>query len=205
MIIYRDGETSDLNDLIHLHRSSGVQGILSKLTPRTLGEYYYLPALRSNSNIVKVAFNREIKKVVGLLIITPFPNAIPKPSINLAIKVAINIFLKSIVEPTLIVRIRNYFKCKSYLKKISLQRVQNAHELQMLIIDSNFQSHGIGHQLLNILENPILSNSLILVQTQDSRAQNYYQKFGFKIIQTFGMPKTSLFLLARKKPKTNAF
>ena len=205
MIIFRDGNISDLNDLIRLHQRSEVEGILSKLTPKILKELYYLPILQNECNIIKVAFDNESKKVVGLLIIDHFSSTLPKLNLKLSFKLTINLFFKSVLEPTLIVRILNYFRCKNFLKKMSVQGEQEMFELQMLIIDRTYQSQGIGHQLLKILDNPILSNSFILVQTQNNKAREFYGKFGFQVTQSFGTLKTSLWLLTRKKTRTNVF
>lgn len=185
---------SDASEITRLHYTSGVKGLLGKLTKKTLEQNFYAPILENDSNVCLVA--RDNEKVVGFIF---FRQNVSEIEFNLPTKnlrLILNLMTVLIRNPFItLVGINVLFVEK---KALNYLRGRNMHagELQILIVDKAAQSQGIGRNLLNALQD-LNHPGGILVKTQSKRAMEFYQRNGFRLIFHSRVLFSNIFVLLK--------
>jgi ribosomal protein S18 acetylase RimI-like enzyme len=196
MITIRQATKLDIPTLIELHSRSGVTGILTFLSPEQLGKFYYEPLVIGQRFQTQVALN-DGQEVVGVISLSDLTSKLPRTSINLYFAVIQRLFLQSFLHPSLWILGMNFLRMGRVSKNFVSKKDCKFYELQLLLVSREMQSLGIGELLINAIPANVRN---LIVQTQNSRAVNFYEKFGFSLVNCIGFSNYKLWLLARTKP-----
>jgi len=177
MINVRPAEPEDLEELVALHYSSGVLGLLSKLNPYQLSVFYYRPLLASPHSSCFVAESAESGEIVGLIAFSNNLSSALDRSLLIRLKVVSRIFTQLFRFPDLVLRALNYIAATKFLK--SYKSSHNCLEIDLLLVRRSSQSSGIGSILMDFFLELVDRNCRIVVQTQNIAALDFYSRFGF--------------------------
>jgi len=180
MINVRPVKLQDLEGLVALHYSSGVLGLLSKLTPYQLSTFFYAPLLASHHSSCFVAESVESGQIVGVIALSNNGNSALDDSLSIRIKVASRIFTQLSKSPDLFLRIFNYMAATRFLKYY--KRSHDCLEIDLLLVSRSAQSSGIGSTLMNFFLDSVDRKGRIVVQTQNVAALEFYSRFGFHVL-----------------------
>jgi ribosomal protein S18 acetylase RimI-like enzyme len=172
----RAASESDEAQIAQLHLSSGVQGLLSKLSIKTLRFNFYIPIVTDMRNICFVA--EADNQVVGFLFYRPDANGtkfdLPKKDIRLMLDL-----VKALVKKLTILFVAfNVVRTERKTLKLMRNHIFSIGELQILVVDRAFQNQGIGRKLLLALSN-LDDVTSIVVKTQSKNAKDFYEENGF--------------------------
>ena len=180
MINVRPAELQDLESIVALHYSSGVLGLLSKLTPKQLSVFYYGPLLVSPHRYCVVAESVENGKIVGVIVVSNDRKLALAESLIVRFEVGSRILTQSFRFPDLFLRIFHYRAANRFLK--NYRNFHDFYEIDLLLVDRVAQSSGIGSILMNFFLDSVGRKGRIVVQTQNIAALEFYSRFGFNIL-----------------------
>ena len=180
MINVRPAELQDIDILVDLHYSSGVLGLLSKLTPRQLSAFYYGPLLVSQNSHCFVAESAEGGQILGVIAYSKNGNSDLVDSPLVRFQVGSRILTKSLRFPDLFLRVFHYMAATRFLN--NYKNSYDFHEIDLLLVDRVAQSSGVGSILMNFFLNSAEPKGRIVVQTQNIAALEFYSRFGFNTL-----------------------
>jgi ribosomal protein S18 acetylase RimI-like enzyme len=185
---------SDASEITSLHYTSGVQGLLGKLSKRTLEQNFYGPILENDSNVCLVA--KDKANVLGFLF---FRHNVSEIEFNLPTKnlrLILNLISVVIRNPFITIVVFNVLSAEKRALNYLRSRNLHAGELQILIVDKAAQSQGIGRSLLDAFQD-LHHPGGIMVKTQSRRAMEFYQRNGFRLIFHSRVLFSNIFVLMK--------
>jgi ribosomal protein S18 acetylase RimI-like enzyme len=176
-MIIKSSQVSDAMEVTNLHFSSGVAGILGKLSPKLLCNNFYIPLLTDPKVSSITAFDTN-HKIQGFLSFRGEAHmdafSLPKKNTKLFLEI-LGLILRNPAN------IRIIFNVLWTEKKTSRKlKAEDLHygEIQILIVGKDSQGMGIGSKLMvDLIQKPNWSN--LIVKTQSEEARHFYSKHGF--------------------------
>jgi ribosomal protein S18 acetylase RimI-like enzyme len=196
MMLIRPATPKDLQSLVALHYSSGVLGLLSKLTPLQLSTLYYEPLLASRHSSCFVAESLENDQIVGVIVVSSHMNQGLADSFLLRLGVAFRMFTQSLRFPDLYLRILQHTAATRFLNRYKSS--YDCLEIQLLLVNHLFQSSGIGSALMDFFLASAECKDRIVVQTQNISALDFYSRFEFKVLWKKSILGVGLWICERK-------
>jgi len=195
MINVRPAELEDLEELVALHYSSGVLGLLSKLNPYQLSVFHYRPLLASPHSSCFVAECADSGEVVGLIAFSTNVSSALNHSLLIRLKVVSRILTQLFRFPDLVPRALNYIAATKFLK--SYKSSHECLEIDLLLVRRSAQSSGIGSILMDFFLESVEHKGRIVVQTQNVAALGFYSKFGFNALWNKSLLGVGLWIYER--------
>lgn len=196
-----ESHPSDAKEIARLHHTSGVAGILGKLSIETLNLNFYLPLLLDNQ-ILKYSKINVNHKIIGFVALRRNAN---KGKINLPtrnIRLFINLLFALLKSPNSVCVILNVLRTEGKILKIFGLQKASFGEIQILTVERDYQGMGYGADLLEkVLKNS--DQTKFLVKTQSLRARDFYVRHGFAEIYVSKFLGSSIFVLLFSKGQVN--
>ena len=189
----RIARVSDVPQLVMLHRTSGVNGILTFLTNAQLSNFFYLPVV-TDDNFRTTVVVTPSDTVVGVISISEMRSEALQSSLLQRLGLVARVAAQAIIHPSLFRLIYNYLRMQRFIHTF-ISRVNSEYkEIQLLLIDHKVQSRGIGAKLISSIDS---AEENYIVQTQNSRAVGFYSRHGFQVVKCFGVGSHKLWLMSR--------
>lgn len=196
MIEIRPYESRDLGHLVELHYSSGVLGLLGKLSPNLLQSFFYSPLLYAGQAKCFVAENTIDRRIVGVIVASDLRRPALISSFWTKFQVALRLISQAIKSPDILLRFLNYILASRFLS--SYKVMSGGTEVELLLVDKSFQSSGVGSSLMDYFLTTCSRKSTVLVQTQNVSALDFYGKFGFRVVWKKSLLGVGLWICERK-------
>ena len=193
LIKIRRARVSDLPQLIVLHKTSGVAGILTFFTQEQLLDLVYRPIIADDSFQTRVAVISP-DSVVGVICISDLKAKAFQTFSLRRFDLVVRLTTQIVCHPKLLRLIYNYARMQQYIKSSILATNSDYKEIQFLLVNSDNHSRGIGTELMSLA---IDTETSYIVQTQNLRALDFYGRGGFKIVKHFGFGSHKLWLMLR--------
>jgi ribosomal protein S18 acetylase RimI-like enzyme len=188
-----ESQPNEAKSLAQLHRTSGVAGILGKLSIKTLSLNFYLPLLLDRQ-IVKYSEIDVNQNIVGFI---AFRKRAHEGKLHLPKKntlLFVDLVFALLKSPKSVPIILNVLRTEEKVLQISELQQTSFGEIQILTVDKEFQSLGYGSDLLKkVLKDSDQPN--ILVKTQSARARDFYLRHGFVEIFISKLLGSTIFIL----------
>ena len=193
MIKFRSASVSDLPRLALLHKTSGVSGILTFLTNEQLMDFVYKPVVGDANFETRVAVISP-DSVVGVICISNRKTKVLQTLSPYHLGLVVRLATQTIVNPKILRLVYNYVRMQRYIKSFLSSTGLEYKEIQFLLVDHGNQSQGVGTELMSLAIN---AENNYMVQTQNVRALDFYERFGFKVVNYFGFGTQRLWLLLK--------
>ncbi len=191
----RIASKSDEAKIAQLHFSSGVQGLLSKLSIKTLRHNFYSPILTDVKNVCFVA--EEDTRIIGFLF---YRNDVCRTKFDLPVRNFRLIFdlAKAVCKnPMILIIAFNVIRTERKTLKLLKKRTISTGELQVLVVDRAFQNRGIGKELILTLSK-IDDVKRIVVKTQSDKAKGFYRDIGFVSLLDSRFLSSKIYVLTKE-------
>ena len=169
-------ETKYLDFLYNVIKKENSEAIVSSFSKNLLNQYFETLLNSKNIHLYICEFNQ---KSIGYVILSEKPSYLisnfKKLRLHILINLIINFKIKALLNLFLII-------CKIDLILLSYEKrniIDNSYNLNLLAIDRNYQSQGIGKIFMKyVFENLSKTNKLncITVETNNERTAKFYEK-----------------------------
>ena len=169
-------ETKYLDFLYNVIKKENSEAIVSSFSKNLLNQYFEALLNSKNIHLYICEFNQ---KNIGYVILSEKPSYLisnfKKLRLHILINLIINFKIKALLNLFLII-------CKIDLILLSSEKrnlIDNSYNLNLLAIDRNYQSQGIGKIFMKyVFENLSKTNKLncITVETNNERTAKFYEK-----------------------------
>jgi len=172
-------ETKYLDFLYNVIKKEQPEAIVSSFSKNLLNQYFEALLNSKNIHLYICEFNQ---KSIGYAILSEKPSYlisnIKKLRIQILINLIINLNIKTLLN--LFLRI-----CKIDLLLLSPEKrkmIDNSYNLNLLAIDRNYQSKGIGKIFLKYVFKNISKPNYLTLESENERTDRFYEKkLGFSV------------------------
>lgn len=193
MITTRRATGLDTPDLVKLHKSSRVAGLLSYLTPSLLEQYFYESLVTGDKFETFIAVN-DSNHTIGVISIADSQTKAPRTPMRTYFVLFSRMLGQILRHPEIWIISLNYIRMTRIIREFTLKWGGEFHEIQLLLVTHEKQSQGIGEMLMRHVPTNVPN---LIVQTQNPKAVKFYEKFGFSLVRSVGYSKYKLWLMSR--------